>query len=152
MSGKAMSDSFTGGSDDEDEESMDVKPTIETNNNSSSTPPTQGPLPPPTLTPNPSALAASPAGITAPTAGLAAAMMSGGRPNTPTRSLGVVPPTSTTPLLEPMSVGENKVNNAFPGFNVSMVTILSISVCVCVTPPSVSCVSRPLVLAVCHAP
>ncbi|XP_069158449.1 LIM/homeobox protein Lhx1-like isoform X2 [Procambarus clarkii] len=110
MSGKAMSDSFTGGSDDEDEESMDVKPTIETNNNSSSTPPTQGPLPPPTLTPNPSALAASPAGITAPTAGLAAAMMSGGRPNTPTRSLGVVPPTSTTPLLEPMSVGENKVS------------------------------------------
>ncbi|XP_042234982.1 LIM/homeobox protein Lhx1-like [Homarus americanus] len=41
MSGKAMSDSFTGGSDEEEEESMDVKPNIETNNNTS-TPPSSG--------------------------------------------------------------------------------------------------------------
>nr|XP_053649264.1 LIM/homeobox protein Lhx5-like [Cherax quadricarinatus] len=122
MSGKAMSDSFTGGSDEDEDEAMDVKPQIETNNNnssSSSTPPStiQGALPLPTLTAN--ALATSPQGVAAPTAGagLAAAMMGGVRPNTPTRSLGVVPPTSTTPILEPMSVGDTKVNSAFAGFN-----------------------------------
>ncbi|XP_063842330.1 LIM/homeobox protein Lhx1-like isoform X1 [Scylla paramamosain] len=123
MGGKAMTDSFAGGSDDEEEESMDVKPPVETNNNTS-TPPVggHGPISAPPLTANPSGLVSSPSGPNTPTggAGLSVAMMSGGRPSTPTRSLGVVPPTSTTPLLEPMSVGESKISTPFAGFNVSM--------------------------------
>ncbi|XP_042875421.1 LIM/homeobox protein Lhx1-like isoform X2 [Penaeus japonicus] len=106
-------DSFAGASDDEEDEPMDVKPNIEANNNAN-TPPTtahQPPLAPPTLTPtNPSALSSSPSSVTAPTpgAGLPAGVLMGGRPNTPTRSLGVVPPTNTPPILEPMRVGESK--------------------------------------------
>ncbi|XP_047490590.1 uncharacterized protein LOC125040122 isoform X3 [Penaeus chinensis] len=102
---------------------MDIKPNIEANNNAG-TPPTsahQPPLAPPTLTPaNPSALSNSPSSVSAPTPGAglpAGVLMGGGRPNTPTRSLGVVPPTNTPPILEPMRVSDTKVNSSFAGFN-----------------------------------
>ncbi|XP_064087013.1 LIM/homeobox protein Lhx1-like isoform X1 [Macrobrachium nipponense] len=121
MNGKAISESYTGGSEDEDEEPMDVKPQVETNNNTS-TPPSsaQRPIPPPTLTANPNAMASSPPGLNTATGpgGIPMAMV-GGRPNTPTRPLGVVPPTSTTPLLDPM-VADSKVTSAYAGFNVSI--------------------------------
>ncbi|KAK7021356.1 LIM/homeobox protein Lhx1, partial [Halocaridina rubra] len=100
---------------------MDIKPNIETNNNTS-TPPNNGPrsLPPP-LTGNHNPLGTSPPGVNPPTGpgGLSMALV-GGRPNTPTRGLGVVPPTSTTPLLDPMAVAESKVASAYAGFNVSI--------------------------------
>ncbi|XP_037803050.1 early nodulin-like protein 2 [Penaeus monodon] len=102
---------------------MDIKPNIEANNNAG-TPPTsahQPPLAPPTLTPaNPTGLTNSPSSVSAPTPGAglpAGVLMGGGRPNTPTRSLGVVPPTNTPPILEPMRVSDTKVNSSFAGFN-----------------------------------
>ncbi|XP_063599686.1 LIM/homeobox protein Lhx1-like [Penaeus indicus] len=148
MSGKAMADSFTGGSEDEEDEPMDVKPNIEANNNAG-TPPTsahQPPLAPPTLTPaNPSALSNSPSSVSAPTPGAglpAGVLMGGGRPNTPTRSLGVVPPTNTPPILEPMRVSDTKVNSSFAGFNLclSPVWLCMSSVCLAVS-VAVSCVA-----------
>lgn len=101
---------------------------LEANNNTTTTatsatsPATApGPLPPPPLAPN-QGLVSSPPGAPTPTAGAGglAAMMGGGRPGSPPRGLGVLPPTSTTPLLDPITVPESKVNTAFPPFNVSL--------------------------------
>ncbi|KAK4300291.1 hypothetical protein Pmani_027498 [Petrolisthes manimaculis] len=121
-------DPYPGGSEDEDEEPLDVKPNIqalEANNNnttaSSTNSPATGPgsLPPPPLASN-QGLVSSPTGGPTAGAGGLAAMMGGGRPGSPPRGLGVLPPTSTTPLLDNIAVPESKVNPAFPPFNVSL--------------------------------
>ncbi|XP_050686691.1 LIM/homeobox protein Lhx1-like [Eriocheir sinensis] len=149
MGGKAMSDSFPAGLTTR-RRSMDVKPPVETNNNTST--PRWAPRGPSHARPHsqpqrPGVLALRPQHAHR-GAGLPVAMMSSRRPGTPTRPLGVVP-TSTTPLLESMSVGRVQGQHSFAGFNVKKALCVYVCMCVCVcvcanksTPPLQVSISR----------
>ncbi|CAL4127750.1 unnamed protein product, partial [Meganyctiphanes norvegica] len=127
MSGKAMSG-------DEDEEPMDIKPIItEANNNSSNSNSLSGPQPTtaqPPLIQSPGGPMSTPI-TTTPTSALTNSpshLTFSGRPGSPTGPLGVPPPTTTTSIHEPMSVGDAKVNTTFAGFNMSLSGDLSLPI------------------------
>ncbi|XP_076053565.1 uncharacterized protein LOC143032584 [Oratosquilla oratoria] len=125
MSGKAMTEAFVGGpggSDDEDEEPLDIKPQIDHHNT-----PTGAPvLPPPhhpLVSTTPTSNSNSPSSNSTSTGGVVgvhgAMIMS--RPTTPSSGMGAPPSATTTPLTEPMSVGDSKVNIPLSSFNRSSV-------------------------------
>ncbi|XP_076053566.1 uncharacterized protein LOC143032585 [Oratosquilla oratoria] len=107
-----------GGSDDEDEEPLDIKPQIDHHNT-----PTGAPvLPPPhhpLVSTTPTSNSNSPSSNSTSTGGVVgvhgAMIMS--RPTTPSSGMGAPPSATTTPLTEPMSVGDSKVNIPLSSFN-----------------------------------